>query len=131
MDTLCFLAMVDLAENARSDGGEPFRHCAALRVNAASKAGASTMMKRLAICSVLVLGAVPGLSASANADEYVRGYYRKDGTYVAPYYRSSPDDSYNNNWSVRGNRNPYTGQEGTRSPTYDDRSPYPEYLYLR
>lgn len=59
----------------------------------------------------------------AFADTYVRGYYRKNGTYVQPHYRSSPDKSYNNNWSVRPNVNPYTGQQGTRSPTWNDRAP--------
>ena len=57
------------------------------------------------------------------ADVYVRGYTRKDGTYVRPHYRSSPDNSYNNNWSVRPNINPYTGQRGTKSPTWNDRPP--------
>ena len=53
----------------------------------------------------------------------VQGYYRKDGTYVRPHYRSSPDKSYNNNWSVRPNINPYTGKRGTKSPTWNDRPP--------
>ena len=62
-------------------------------------------------------------SVEAFADTYVRGYYRKDGTYVQPHYKSSPDRSYNNNWSVSPNVNPYTGRRGTRSPTYNDRPP--------
>lgn len=57
------------------------------------------------------------------ADTYVRGYYGKDGTYVQPHYRSSADSSYNNNWSVRPNVNPYTGRRGTRQPTWNDRPP--------
>ena len=57
------------------------------------------------------------------ADTYVKGYTRKDGTYVRPHYRSTPDKSYNNNWSVRPNVNPYTGKRGTRAPTYNDRPP--------
>jgi hypothetical protein len=57
------------------------------------------------------------------ADEYVRGYTKKDGTYVAPYVRSDRDSSYNNNWSVKGNQNPYTGESGTKSPTWNDRTP--------
>lgn len=57
------------------------------------------------------------------ADVYVPGYTRNDGTYVQPHYRSSPDSSYNNNWSVSPNVNPYTGQQGTLSPTYNDRAP--------
>lgn len=42
----------------------------------------------------------------------VRGYVRKDGTYVAPHMRSAPDASFQNNWSTSGNVNPYTGEEG-------------------
>ncbi|HEU4583280.1 MAG TPA: hypothetical protein VFS67_33715 [Polyangiaceae bacterium] len=45
----------------------------------------------------------------------VRGYVRKDGTYVAPHYRSAPDGNFWNNWSTRGNVNPYTGKPGTRT----------------
>jgi hypothetical protein len=44
----------------------------------------------------------------------VRGYYRKDGTYVAPHHRSAPDGDFSNNWSTKGNINPYTLEEGTR-----------------
>lgn len=65
------------------------------------------------------------LAESALGDTYVRGYTRKDGTYVAPHYRSSPNRSYNDNWSVSPNVNPYTGQQGTRPPTFDDRPPPP------
>ena len=42
----------------------------------------------------------------------VRGYVRKDGTYVAPHVRSAPDGVFQNNWSTKGNYNPYTGEEG-------------------
>jgi len=44
----------------------------------------------------------------------VRGYVRKDGTYVAPHRQSNPDKSFNNNWSTNPNINPYTGERGTR-----------------
>ena len=30
----------------------------------------------------------------------VKGYYRKDGTYVQPYMRSSPDGNPYNNYSI-------------------------------
>ena len=59
----------------------------------------------------------------AIAQVRVQGYTRRDGTYVQPYTRSSPNRSYNDNWSVRPNVNPYTGRRGTRSPTYNDRPP--------
>ncbi len=50
------------------------------------------------------------------ADEYVNGYTRSNGTYVEPHYRSSPNNTTYDNWSTKGNVNPYTGQEGTRNP---------------
>lgn len=43
----------------------------------------------------------------------VKGYYRKDGTYVQPHYRSNPDGNPYNNWSYPGNTNPYTGKTAT------------------
>jgi hypothetical protein len=79
-------------------------------------------MKKLLTVAWLVASACFVMS-EAHADEYVNGYTRSNGTYVAPHYRSSPDSSYNNNWSTRGNTNPYTGQSGTRSPTFNDRAP--------
>lgn len=46
----------------------------------------------------------------------VKGYYRKDGTYVKPHYRSNPDGNPYNNWSYPGNTNPYTGKTATGNP---------------
>ena len=73
----------------------------------------------------LLTGALSlALAAPALADSFVNGYTRRDGTYVAPHRRSSPDGNFHNNWSTRGNVNPYTGQWGTRnypshsSPSY-------------
>lgn len=61
---------------------------------------------------------------SAFADEYVHGYVRQDGTYVQPYYRSSPNGTVMDNYSYRGNVNPYTGSVGTNSYSHDLTSPY-------
>jgi hypothetical protein len=53
----------------------------------------------------------------------VRGYYRRDGTYVQPHYRSNPDGNPYNNYSYPGNLNPYTGQVAPGNPnTYLERS---------
>jgi hypothetical protein len=40
----------------------------------------------------------------------VRGYTRKDGTYVRPHTRSAPDGNPYNNYSFPGNYNPNTGK---------------------
>lgn len=75
----------------------------------------------LKIISAIILS-ILALSI-AYADTYVNGYYKKNGTYVQPHYRSSPDSSYNNNWSVKPNVNPYTGKQGTRNPTWNNQAP--------
>jgi hypothetical protein len=51
-----------------------------------------------------------------NAQVYVRGYYRSDGTYVQPHYRSYPNHTVYDNYSTKGNINPYTGKKGTKNP---------------
>ena len=44
----------------------------------------------------------------------VHGYTKKDGTYVAPYQRTAPNETQRDNWSSKPNVNPYTGKEGTK-----------------
>lgn len=50
------------------------------------------------------------------ADEHVNGYTRSDGTYVQSYERTNPNSTRDDNYSTRGNTNPYTGQQGTQNP---------------
>lgn len=66
-------------------------------------------MKKLLVLAVALL-AVPAFAGR------VRGYTRKDGTYVAPHYRSSPNSTKSDNYSTKGNTNPYTGKQGTKDP---------------
>jgi hypothetical protein len=54
-----------------------------------------------------------GTGSNMNS-ENVGGYRRSNGTYVNPYQRSAPDSTLNNNYSTKGNVNPYTGQPGSR-----------------
>jgi len=58
-------------------------------------------------------------SVLVHADQLVRGHYRSNGTYVEPYHRTEPNNTVNDNYSTRGNSNPYTGQEGAR-PRQED-----------
>jgi len=46
----------------------------------------------------------------------VSGYTRHDGTHVAPSHATNPNQTKLDNWSTKGNVNPYTGKEGTRKP---------------
>jgi hypothetical protein len=43
----------------------------------------------------------------------VRGYFRSNGTYVAPHFRTAPNFTQRDNFSTIGNRNPFTGRMGT------------------
>jgi len=72
----------------------------------------------------LIALAVAALPAAAMAQTYVHGYTTKNGTYVAPHYRSAPDGNPYNNWSTVGNVNPYTGQVGTKNPYSSYNNPY-------
>jgi hypothetical protein len=62
---------------------------------------------------LVLFGAAPALAQSST---YVKGYFRSDGSYVAPHYRTNPDSSRMNNWSSETNINPYTGKQGTVDP---------------
>lgn len=57
-----------------------------------------------------------GLACAAQADTYVRGYTRSNGTYVQPHYQTAPNSTKLDNYSTRGNYNPYTGKAGTVDP---------------
>lgn len=67
-------------------------------------------MKKFIALSLITVFSFPLL---AFADTYVQGYYRSDGTYVQGYYRSDPNGTKSDNYSYKGNTNPYTGQRGT------------------
>ncbi|MCE3238978.1 MAG: hypothetical protein K0R24_1959 [Gammaproteobacteria bacterium] len=56
------------------------------------------------------------LANIANATQRTNGYVRKNGTYVAPYVSTSPNSSRYDNYSTKGNINPYTGKSGYVNP---------------
>lgn len=67
------------------------------------------------IFALIVFTILLAVTLPAFAQVHVRGYTRSNGTYVQPHMRSAPDGNAANNWSTRGNVNPYTGAVGTRS----------------
>jgi hypothetical protein len=62
-------------------------------------------MRKLVAFVALVMIAVP-----ATAQVHVRGYVKKDGTYVAPYERTRPNNTTADNYDTPGNYNPNTGR---------------------
>jgi hypothetical protein len=72
--------------------------------------------------TILIAVGLLAASPAAFADNYVNGYYRKNGTYVEPHYKSDPNTSKFDNFSTRGNTNPYTGRSGSVDPYKTDNS---------
>ena len=80
-------------------------------------------MKAIAVGILALLLKLATFAPVFADDVSVKGYFRRDGTYVQPHMRSAPDSSYNNNWSTSPNVNSYTGQQGTRQPRLYDSNP--------
>lgn len=79
----------------------------------------SLLSVAIACVAILFVGAFAHAGSKGSGGSVsVRGYFKKDGTYVQPHMRSAPDGNFSNNWSTTGNINPYTGEEGKKdSPT--------------
>lgn len=69
----------------------------------------------LLACS-LFLGVGFVNSAQAKTSS-VRGYFKPStGKYVVPYFKTTPNKTKIDNFSTKGNYNPYTGKKGYVSP---------------
>ena len=73
------------------------------------------------LLALLVVLLVPfSLAARGPSGRYgpvrVRPHMTNRGNYVAPHMRTAPNRSRYDNWSTRGNLNPYTGKRGTQRP---------------
>ena len=69
------------------------------------------MKKAMTIALAFVAGA-----AMAQGSHMRSGYITKDGTYVAPSMATNPNATKLDNYSTKGNVNPYTGKAGTVDP---------------
>lgn len=65
----------------------------------------------------LVLALIGFVVFNVDAYQRTKGYLKKNGTYVAPHYKTSSDKSKMDNWSTKGNVNPTTGKKGTVNPS--------------
>ena len=74
-------------------------------------------MRRFITLILAILISVIGVFGQTNSKHVkVKGYYRKDGTYVQPHYRTAPNSTNRDNFSTKGNVNPYTGKAGYITP---------------
>ena len=83
-------------------------------------------MKQFLIAAALMLAATAAEaqylgtygSGSNPSTHSSSGYTTSRGTYVQPYVATNPNSTQMDNYSTRGNVNPYTGAIGTRNPRY-------------
>jgi hypothetical protein len=71
----------------------------------------------LAVLSVALLS-VPCFA------KYVKGYTKKDGTYVSGHYKTESNKTVTDNYSYKDNYNPYTGEKGKNKNIHDKTSEY-------
>lgn len=66
--------------------------------------------------TTLAVIAVLASSFAFAGERSTSGYVKKNGTYVAPYKSTQQNKTKEDNWSTKGNENPYTGEEGSKDP---------------
>lgn len=74
-------------------------------------------MKKIIFIMVLAI-----TSNSFGGNTYVRGYVKRNGTYVKPHFKTIPNNTLLDNYSTKGNINPYTGKKGTIDPYSPNRN---------
>ena len=75
-------------------------------------------MKKTAMISILgifIFGILAFNVNQVDAATRVRGYTKSNGSYVAPHYKTSANSFKFDNYSSKGNYNPYTGKKGYKS----------------
>lgn len=72
------------------------------------------MMKYYFFMGIFVFVFNVGTSYARN--HYVKPHTTKKGKYVKGHRATNPNHSKLDNWSTKGNVNPYTGKTGTKSP---------------
>ena len=74
-------------------------------------------MKKLILTFVMALIGVVAYSQNV---VYVTTYIKANGTVVEGHYRSDKNNTVIDNWSTKGNINPYTGETGKRNYSDDN-----------
>ena len=75
------------------------------------------MFRKLIVLFCLIFFCLEFIFAQTNPKHIrVSGYYKKNGTYVQPYFRTTPNPTNLDNFSTKGNVNPYTGKPGWVEP---------------
>ena len=73
-------------------------------------------MRKLTTILIVFISIFSFANLFAQSDVYVNGYYKKSGTYVQPHFKTAPNSSMFDNYSTKGNYNPFTGKPGWIDP---------------
>lgn len=73
-------------------------------------------MRILLLVCALLLGLTTAEARGVKYTPYVNvhSYTTKSGKHVNSYVRTAPDSTRLDNWSTKGNVNPFTGKKGTK-----------------
>lgn len=71
-------------------------------------------MKKIIITVLAIAISTLAFAASNEKTTKVKGYTKKNGTYVAPHTRTAPNKTKSDNYSTKGNYNPNTGKKGKK-----------------
>lgn len=74
-------------------------------------------MRKLTTILIVLISIFSFTTLFAQSDVYVNGYYKKNGIYVQPHFKTAPNSSMFDNYSTTGNYNPYTGKPGWIDPS--------------
>ena len=72
------------------------------------------MKKIILFLSTILISFLSLAQRKSSSDVHVKGFFRKNGTYVDPYYRTTPNPAPN--FSDKGMVNPYNGKIGAVIP---------------
>ena len=74
-------------------------------------------MKKIFLTIILFVGLLSFSSFVEARTIKARGYYKPStGRYIAPHYKTTPNKTRFDNYSAKGNYNPYSGKRGTVNP---------------
>lgn len=65
--------------------------------------------------AVIAVALISSSSVFATGSHSRSGYVKKNGAYVAPSHATNPNGRKSDNYSQKGNTNPYTGKQGKKN----------------
>ncbi len=108
------LTMVALVAMATASFAQsPFEDM--IRRNLSSSSNSSYSVPSVTYSVPKVTYSIPSVNYNTTS---VSGYYRSNGTHVQSHVRTMPNSTNWDNFSTRGNSNPFTGSTGYRARDY-------------